>query len=129
MNLAIVAAMASAIGSAPGQAQETGGQYLTGNALYRHCTVTPDQPTYYASDARCSAYIIGSYDAIVTAEDLFTELGNLERPFRFVCLPTSVEAGQLRDIVVAYLRDRPADRNQAASLIVLSAIMDAYDCP
>jgi hypothetical protein len=44
------------------------------------------------------------------------------------CIPKTVTAGQLVDIVVQYLRLNPAERHFAAAVLVADAISTAFPC-
>jgi hypothetical protein len=41
-------------------------------------------------------------------------------------LPDDAQEGQIKQIVVKYMRDHPRDVNDSTSLLVLKALMDAY---
>ena len=48
------------------------------------------------------------------------------------CLPgeaTGITVGQLRDIIVRYLEEHPADRHHLASSVAAKALSDAFPCP
>lgn len=102
--------------------------YLTGNDLYRYCTAASTDHDYSSKSVMCLAFIMGIHDGAETSGQLLTYMAERTEPFRMMCVPANVEAGQLKDITVAYLRDHPADRNQGAGIVVMSALLEAYPC-
>lgn len=124
----VIGPMAAAIVAASLPTQEQSAGFISGNDLYRYCTAREGQATYYQNDASCTAYIMGAHDALATAGGAVTYIAELDRPLRLVCTPPGVEAGQIRDVVVLWLRDKPADRSMPASLVVMSALAEAFPC-
>lgn len=45
------------------------------------------------------------------------------------CSPSSINAGQAKDVVVAYLQEFPSLRHNAAQLLVTRALARAWPCP
>jgi hypothetical protein len=116
------------VGSAsPTQAQVS---YSTGNDLYRDCSVPPENSIYYQSNAACISYIVAVNDSFViasTVASIIREEPESEQ-INMLCVPTGVEAGQLRDVVVAYIRNDPANRHGSAALQVYLALITAFPC-
>jgi len=63
--------------------------------------------------------VIGAADAI----GFWTAVENGES-----CIPASSQAGQLKDIVVKYLRDHPETRHFEAYALVYVALGQAFNC-
>lgn len=79
--------------------------FLDGNDLYKAC-----QQVDGTSMARCIGYIDGA------ADEMLAYLGGKG------CLPDGLTESKLHDVVVAYLRDHPAERNSSAATVVGAAI-------
>ncbi|XUU59727.1 Rap1a/Tai family immunity protein [Erythrobacter sp. HA6-11] len=92
-----------------------------GNALYDDCSAKEGGPTYYQKNAFCTAYIVGVVDTINYYQGA-DEIHN------FVCIPPNVRAGQLRDVVVKFLRENPAERHKGAEALVFIAVAFAFPC-
>ena len=95
--------------AAPVQATEERAwlSFETGNQLYTDCQTKP--PNY------CMGYIMGVIDSLIV--------------FDYFCLPERATQGQLRDVVVKYLDEHPAERHQRGDGLVLTAIKMAFPCP
>ena len=88
--------------------------FKTGNDLYNDC-----------GNQRSSAWM-GCYGYVVAIADAF-QAGNKINGYS-ACLSPAVEAGQLIDVVVNYLRLKPADRHYDATGLVAHAMSDAFPC-
>ncbi|SRR6266436_68773 len=97
-----------------GMADEASAGFLDGNALYRYCTATDA-----FSQGACIGYVDGVADLMGFSDDV------AKRP---QCIPVSVQAQQVVDVVVKFLRDNPADRNYNADSLVFAAIHQAWNC-
>lgn len=82
----------------------------TGNALLAIC----DSNTPF-NVGRCVGTITGHYDMMMTQG---YDCGN----------ETTKNIQQLRDVVVKYLRENPADRSNQAGSLSFIAFMFAFDC-
>jgi len=78
--------------------------WVDGNELYDSCT---SDNLFKA--ASCLNYVIGALD------------GNPS-----IKTPASATRGQVRDVVVKYLKDHPADRDLPAGFLVYLAVRDAW---
>lgn len=116
------------IGSSLAATTPAKADFYSGNLLYRDCTAERGEATYYQSIAQCTGYIMGTHDALSTAGEYLSYAAEIDPPLRLICVPETVEAGQLRDLVVIYLRDNPANRNLSAGLLVMLALREAYPC-
>ena len=94
--------------------------FNTGNDLYAKCSAVKSEATYYQDSAYCLAYVIGIVDAFEFNEGVKSGLK--------LCVPGGVTAGQLRDIVVRYLQNKPQDRHNAGSVIIFLAMSEAFPC-
>lgn len=88
-----------------------------GNELLKFCTDT-DPDTFY--QAMCLGYIRGA-DATL----LLWAGANEATPY---CPPSNVTVGQLKDVVVSYLRRNPNIRHESAPLLILKAEIAAWPC-
>ncbi len=60
--------------------------YISGNEIYDKCVSSKPTDTYY-----CLAYITGSFDQLEDYEE-------------YECVPSNASVGQIKDVVIAYLR-------------------------
>lgn len=109
-------AFAMAIASTPSTAANGG--FQTGNELYAKCNANEREPTYYQEMAYCSAYIIGVFDNMQNSRHL-ASLAD--------CSPDSVTAGQVRDVVLAHLRNNPSSRHLSAAFLTRIALAKAWE--
>jgi hypothetical protein len=86
--------------------------FENGNQLLQYCT---NQDT-------TSFFCLGYTSAVADALD-----GNRVNGYD-ACIPLSVNVGQIKDIVVQYLRLNPAERHLAAAGLVADAISKAFPC-
>jgi hypothetical protein len=87
--------------------------FLSGNDLFKACTEKS------VNRGVCRGYIIGIIDVVGSA------------PFssqRTLCVPDSVLASQVEDIVENWPRDHPENRHYAASGLVLAALQEKFPC-
>jgi hypothetical protein len=95
----------------------------TGNQLYEQCTRERAAPTYWYDDAACTAYISGFIEGATS----FQEFWPADQP-KAICLPPNVTAGQMRDVVVAYLARNPERRHLSAMMSIVTAAVAAFPC-
>jgi hypothetical protein len=88
--------------------------YFSGNDLYRRC-----QSNDYYEQGMCLGLVIGAIDEWQN----WREGAHLPP-----CVPSTVETGQLRDVVVKYLEDHPKLRDQSAWALVVQATVRAWNC-
>jgi hypothetical protein len=81
----------------------------TGNAFYNQCK---DENS--SSGLVCSVYVNGLMDGIIYSN--------------FVCIPPEVNVGQLRDVILAYLRDHPSERHARTGDLAVVALAMAFPC-
>lgn len=84
-------------------------EFLTGNDLLAHMNAESATRNGVAV-----GYVIGVFD---------TSAGVVH------CSPSSVTAGQARDMVRAYLERSPQDRHNTADVIVLHVLKSTWPCP
>lgn len=92
---------------------------ITGNDLLEFCT------SQDPSDLR---YCLGFIYGVKITYDLHNEYGNSSTMVIKSCSPSSWNAGQIKDIVVKYLRENPKDRSHHPTILVLAALTDAWPC-
>jgi hypothetical protein len=106
--------MAALAGPARSQASDDYvGAYTDGNVLFADCQV--------ADSFACLSYIIGAVDQLLYVQ--YALGGN-----RIVCIPPNVPQGQVRDIVIKYLADKPEERHVRAASVVVAALSAAFPC-
>jgi Rap1a immunity proteins len=85
--------------------------YENGNSLLSLCTT---------GDARrCLGYIEGVSDAMDSGADI----GGYR-----ACLPPDMIAGQLRDVVLQFLYNDPAERHMGAVSLIAKALSKSFPC-
>lgn len=115
-TLATLLALSLAISFGPRDAKAAT-PILDGNSLYRWCT--SDGATALA----CHAYIRSIYERFVL--DATIRSGDPS----FFCVSSTVDYEQVKDIVVVYLREHPAQRDGFAITLVDRALAQAFpDC-
>ena len=88
--------------------------YVDGNSLLRYYEA--DSGPYSAG--LCIGYIIGVADT----------LGMNNYSAATACYASSVVTGQIRDVVISYLKSHPESRHYAADGVVALAISEAFPC-
>lgn len=87
--------------------------FKTGSVLYDDCQGNNNLKMY------CLGYIIGITDMLSALHTM----GALEdRP----CIPVGVNAGDVRDVVVKFLREHPESRHLTAASLAAIALRSAY---
>ena len=82
-----------------------------GNALYGQCR------SRGVDQIGCMSYIDGVADGVT-----------MMMPHSAICLPDGITRGRLQDLVTAFLQGHPDRRKEAASLLVMQALHEAYPC-
>jgi hypothetical protein len=98
--------------SAHGQRVST----TTGNDLLESCESKGN-----LEHAFCLGYIIGVTDVEGMDSAVFPER-------RRSCVAENVSNGQVRDVVVKYLKDHPEERHLQAAILVVKAMGQAFPC-
>ena len=113
-----VGLIAIALAEATLPAQPAKASIDSGNDLLTACTGS--QAGF--EDGLCMGFIQGVTVGIVADHVINNKI---RMPY---CVRPGVTLGQLDDVVVAYLKAHPANRDTTAASIVLAAIEDAYPC-
>lgn len=89
----------------------------SGNSIWSYCQKK------ISSKLICAGYIHGVADAIFN-------LGELGQPFVLwrACYQNGITNGQIKDVVVQFLRDNPSLRNGPAPLLIAEALSKAWPC-
>ena len=88
---------------------------LRGDQLYRDCTPTDKEPVALMRSQFCSGIILGHYEMLTFLD--------------FDCGDdANKDLGQIRDVVVKYLKEHPAERGEPAERISFRAIIEAFKC-
>ncbi|MGC2464984.1 MAG: Rap1a/Tai family immunity protein [Candidatus Acidiferrum sp.] len=88
----------------------------TGNDLLESC-----ESTGHFEQAFCFGYITG-----VTDTDAMDGAAFPDR--RRSCVAENVSNGQVKDVVVKYLRDHPEERHLLAAILIVKAMSQAFPC-
>ncbi|WP_294334557.1 Rap1a/Tai family immunity protein [uncultured Sphingomonas sp.] len=95
--------------------------FKTGNDLYKECSTEVSNTASALDFASCRSYIQGALDSYASAR--------AEQSLASCYLP-GVTGKQLFDVVIAYLRDHPAERHIGANYLVAKATKDLFiSCP
>lgn len=103
----------------PAAAQRT--SRVDGNKLLQVCSSK-------AGAAGCEAYISGVSDTIALYQEASRESHGAMKVPAAVCVPAQVTGAQMREIVVAWLKQNPANRGRQAAQVVYRAMRDKYPC-
>jgi hypothetical protein len=87
-------------------AEDTVSYFKDGNALLSDC-----ESNDAFSAGACLGYVTGAHDGLGP---------------RLVLVPENATAGQIKDVVVKYLRDNPESRNLPAGVLVMLALVKAW---
>jgi hypothetical protein len=87
---------------------QAGGNFFDGNKLYKDMTSSNTGDRDHAL-----GYVVGVHDGIRQLRD---------------CVPDNAKSGQIRDIVMATLRDHPELRHLPARNIIVVSLNKAFDC-
>mgnify|MGYP001240467614 CR=1 FL=1 len=93
--------------------------FKDGNRLLSDCDAGDSSRTDNLSWGACMGYILGAADALGFWSAIASGTS---------CLPPTSQAGQVKDIVVKYLRDNPAKRHFEAHILIYGALKDAFGC-
>jgi hypothetical protein len=92
--------------------------FESGNDLLGICQSPLD-----ADKSACSAYVVGVVDLISVLQGWDTW------KYKAVCIPEKAINGQVRDVVVKYLVENPAERDRSAAALIMLAVTAAWGCP
>ena len=86
-----------------------------GNKLYEYCGEGQADLNW----GYCVGYIVGISDAMAAGGSVngFT-----------ACFPPGITTWQIRDVAINFLKNNPADRNDAAAGLVAASIAEAWPC-
>ena len=90
-----------------GDAKAKKGFYESGNDLFTQCT-----SKNVAEEMACGGFITGVVDTS-----------------HLICPPKTVNRGQLRDIVIKYLKENPQVRHNSGAGLVLASLITLFPCP
>ncbi|MDJ0942285.1 MAG: Rap1a/Tai family immunity protein [Kiloniellales bacterium] len=78
------------------------------------------------TEGYCTGYVTGAgelIDGLLLEEDLKSALAS-----RAFCLPNGLRKGQVRDLVLDYLRAHPEVRDKQMTSITWAALIEAFPC-
>ena len=98
----------------------------TGNILYNICE-SNNVPA-------CTTYIQGTLDGVawwldLTSSPQWKSMPNTPTLPRLYCIPLTVTANQITDVVKKYLNDHPEQRHYSAVSLILDSMTNAFPCP
>ena len=99
--------------------------YISGNQLLEMCSADLQDTANanrYMEAGGCRGYITGTVDIYET----FDEWNALK--YRYWCVPDAVDLGQLRAVVLEYLKENPETLHQSASALIVLAYTKAFPC-
>lgn len=107
-------------------------QNMTGNELLSTCEQTE-------SDAKfgyCLGYVSGVVEGmkwglavpLLMAGESTSEVEKTTGDLLGFCVPQEATLGQMRDVIVLYLRNNPAERHGSARIHAQLALAEAYPC-
>jgi Rap1a immunity proteins len=99
--------------------------FATGNDLLDQCGADSETP-----NLACAAYVRGAIDMIGSLQGSIAS--DDKKTFwkaRSICLPNEVTTGQVKDVVVKYMRANPETRADNAAWIIIRALIQAWGCP
>lgn len=91
---------------------------MTGNQLKEHCS---DKTGRFSSGV-CNGYIAGLHETYLSLREIGVYMAD------FYCLPSGVTHGQSRAVVEKFLEDNPQSTHEAASILVFTALGQAFPC-
>jgi len=74
-------------------------------------------------------YVSGVYDGLEEAFNGETGTPSPGKPALAICMPDSVTAEQMTDVVTKYIHDHPADRHLNGADLVDASLKAAFPCP
>ena len=101
------------------------GPAITGNDWLQMCSASLENRKTKKESfefVRCVSYARGLADGLTFMEAV---LGDDKSPF---CIPSEVEAQQLVDVSLRYLRENPGIRHRPAAFILADAFAAAWPC-
>jgi hypothetical protein len=101
-------------------AQQPTTDFSKGNGLLKVCS----SDRTVDSDI-CLGYIVGAADGLDLMNDQVKKKCNRSRSF---CYPSGVAFGQIRDVVINYLKANPDKRQDDSALLVELAMNQAWPC-
>ena len=88
--------------------------YQTGDDLFRLCTSSKPAEAW-----QCLGYVEAVSDVLAAGDGVSGW---------FACIPPQVKSGQMRDIVVIFLRTEPERRNRTATSLMGKALSSTFPC-
>ena len=112
-----------------GHAAPAKADFVNGNDLFDHCNVERSDDLHDVKTMHCVGYIAGAADGLING-NVFGQVlaGREDDTIDFICVPDRVTAGQMKDVVVAYLSGNPAERHENASVLIAKALLRAWPC-
>jgi hypothetical protein len=112
------AAIATGLSLAMSAAQADAQQYQSlsnGNGFYTMCANAREQQGW--ESVTCLSYVIG-----------LSDMAKRQSAGTALCVPPGVTYGQTLDTLMAYMRDRPAERSKSTADLLWNAMTAAYPC-
>jgi len=98
--------------------------YETGNDFLRLC----EAPSDHDIGAACTAYVHGVTDGANAGYQIASPTPNaLNAPL--FCFDSRVTFGQVRNVVVQFIKTHPQKAHEETELLIIRATRDAFPCP
>ncbi|WP_056029663.1 Rap1a/Tai family immunity protein [Loktanella sp. 3ANDIMAR09] len=111
-------------------------ELVTGNDILNACRTMSDSIAVEAGF--CVGHIIGTWEgakfgaaSVLSAampEATASELESAVNNFLNVCLPLEFESGQMVDLFMVRLEERPASRHESARSLLVAMLSETYPC-
>ncbi len=99
-------------------ATDTRAGWINGNELYKKCTVKESSELYFMDSSYCLGYIMAVTEVYLSSGKFY----------KISCIPGEVDPGQLKDILVKYLRDHPEKRHLSGYALIMESQVAAFPC-
>jgi hypothetical protein len=76
----------------------------------------------------CEWYIVGVLDGFATSRAVAIELNGFP-DFHIFCAPKHVTTGQTIELIVAWIKNHPQDKQYTGATVIARALKDAFPCP
>lgn len=106
---------------------------MRGNDVYNACTAGAEM---LAQQGFCAGYVAGTWQGMKYGAYAVTRLvaekteeaDTMANNILNICIPESVEMGQLVDVFVDYMAANPATRHETARALLQASFSEAFPC-
>jgi hypothetical protein len=119
MKRIILAAMVGVLVSGPAWSKDV--DPLSGNFWLKTCTSTVEKVMEH-----CLGFVYGLSEGLMVFEGTYIKVGDSYEKVSSYCMPDGLNLGQLKDILVKFLRDHPEKRHERVSVLFSEATRKAF---